>query len=227
MLCKVRGAPLPLTLSWSLLVPKIINVTIFSDPGHGWGAVSHEVILELGIAEEISVYSYMSDSKVFLEEDSDFGRFLIAADKAGWRIEQKGQSDAVRHSDSEWLLRGRWTKYPVNVGLIDIGWGKALDTATGNIVPRTSIEDAPVVVRVTEKYANNSSKIRSYGRYAAEWVGKLKIGAKVALKSVEGDWVIVEAKGRNLILTSTSVMTTRYRVPKATITDYLAEVIAV
>lgn len=207
-------------------MPKVINITIFNDPGHGWGAVPHELILELGIAEEISTFSYMSDSKVFLEEDSDLSKFITAADKAGWRIEQKGQSDAIRYGDNEWMLGVFNKRYPANVGLVDLGYGKALDTATGKVVPRVSVEEAKVIIRFTEKYASNSSKIRSYGQYAVEWVGKLKVGDKIVLKSVEGAWVIVETKGTDLIVENVEGIKLRYRVPKNKVTNYLAEPIA-
>lgn len=206
-------------------MPKIINVTIFNDPGHAWGAVPHESILELGIAEEISTYSYMSDSKVFLEEDCDLGNFIAAADKAGWRIERSDHSPADREGD-EWVLWFSKERYPVNSGLVDLRYGKTLDTATGKIVPRVSVEDAKVIVRLTEKHAKNSSKVRSYGQYAAEWVGKLKVGDKIVLKSAEGVWAIVETKGTDLIVENLEFGWLRYRVPKTKVTNYLAEPIA-
>ena len=45
----------------------------YSDPGHGWLRVRIEWLIELGIYEAISEYSYVSDSGrwVYLEEDLD------------------------------------------------------------------------------------------------------------------------------------------------------------
>ena len=52
----------------------------FSDPGHGWLAVSRKQIQALGIEDDISVFSYQSKSKktIYLEEDSDAHLFLDA-----------------------------------------------------------------------------------------------------------------------------------------------------
>lgn len=56
----------------------------FHDPGHGWLEVEFSELLELGIHQEISGYSYVSGSKVYLEEDCDQSAFFVALD------EQKG-----------------------------------------------------------------------------------------------------------------------------------------
>ena len=54
-----------------------------SDPGHGWLEVPLSELVELGIAQEISSFSYQSKdgNLVYLEEDCDLGRF---ADAKGW-----------------------------------------------------------------------------------------------------------------------------------------------
>ena len=57
--------------------------TFYSDPGHGWLAVPRELLHELGIANEISRYSYQRLETVFLEEDSDLCRFTRAMGAAG------------------------------------------------------------------------------------------------------------------------------------------------
>jgi hypothetical protein len=50
------------------------------DPGHGWLAVSVEEIRSLGIADNITPYSYHDAAKgvVWLEEDCDAAVFLRA-----------------------------------------------------------------------------------------------------------------------------------------------------
>ena len=50
----------------------------FSDNGHGWLKVPKKLILELGIADKISHYSYERSAYVYLEEDCDFEVFSIA-----------------------------------------------------------------------------------------------------------------------------------------------------
>lgn len=52
----------------------------FQDPGHGWVRVKMNELIELGIADKISSYSYVSASgkSVYLEEDLDLSTFLSA-----------------------------------------------------------------------------------------------------------------------------------------------------
>lgn len=68
---------------------KAKKLTFLNDPGHGWLSVSNKDVKELGIADEISRYSYMSPTRSYLEEDCDAGIFLNAAKAAGWEVEIK------------------------------------------------------------------------------------------------------------------------------------------
>ena len=56
------------------------------DPGHGWIEVPRAEVNQLGIAAEISPYSYQKGAFCYLEEDSDAGKFIDAANAAGWHI---------------------------------------------------------------------------------------------------------------------------------------------
>ena len=49
-----------------------------ADPGHGWLEVTIEEIRELGIAKDISGFSYRTKTHVYLEEDCDASVFLKA-----------------------------------------------------------------------------------------------------------------------------------------------------
>ena len=49
-----------------------------SDAGHGWLAVKLCLVRELGLATEISPYSYMQGKSAYLEEDGDAGKFIKA-----------------------------------------------------------------------------------------------------------------------------------------------------
>jgi hypothetical protein len=53
------------------------------DPGHGWVEVPLSLLVSLGIAGQISSFSYRDTRSVFLEEDCDASRFKAAMDKAG------------------------------------------------------------------------------------------------------------------------------------------------
>ena len=52
--------------------------TFHADPGHAWLQVPRKMLTDLGIAAEISGYSYQSGPHVYLEEDMDFSTFARA-----------------------------------------------------------------------------------------------------------------------------------------------------
>jgi len=55
-----------------------VKIKFYSDPGHGWGAVKRKLILELGIADKITYYSYQKGQTVYLEEDCDLPTLTTA-----------------------------------------------------------------------------------------------------------------------------------------------------
>lgn len=65
---------------------KKITLRFLSDPGHGWLSVTHELIRKLGVADKISGHSYMTNTRAYLEEDSDAGIVLDALKTAGYEI---------------------------------------------------------------------------------------------------------------------------------------------
>jgi len=50
----------------------------YNDPGHGWLAVKRKFLIELGILEKITSYSYQRGNTVYLEEDLDMDTFFKA-----------------------------------------------------------------------------------------------------------------------------------------------------
>ena len=56
---------------------------MISDPGHGWLEVPVSELARLGIANQISRYSYRKGQMAYLEEDSDAGKYLEALEAAG------------------------------------------------------------------------------------------------------------------------------------------------
>ena len=68
---------------------KTLNLTFYTDPGHGWLAVNRADLDTLGIAHLISPYSYQRAGRVYLEEDCDMHEFLCAAQSEGWNVTYK------------------------------------------------------------------------------------------------------------------------------------------
>lgn len=62
------------------------------DPGHGWLKVPVAELERLGIADQISSYSYLKDGMAYLEEDSDMNVFINAREQAGNPVEIKTYS---------------------------------------------------------------------------------------------------------------------------------------
>lgn len=50
---------------------KTFNIIIYTDPGHGWGKVRKSVLSNLGIAGDITPFSYQRGDYAYLEEDCD------------------------------------------------------------------------------------------------------------------------------------------------------------
>ena len=60
-----------------------MNIKFFADPAHGWGEVPISLIKELGIADQISHYSYMKGDNAYLEEDCDLSVLMNALEAKG------------------------------------------------------------------------------------------------------------------------------------------------
>jgi len=58
--------------------------TFYSSPGHAWLSVPVKQLIELGIADKITPYSFISPGKrvAYLEEDCDASTFLTAVGSA-------------------------------------------------------------------------------------------------------------------------------------------------
>jgi len=65
-----------------------LELTFHSDPGHAWLEVGVDDVDALGIAAQISTFSYMDHKgRLYLEEDCDAPLFINAAKAAGWDVE--------------------------------------------------------------------------------------------------------------------------------------------
>lgn len=56
---------------------------VYSDSGHGWIKVPFSVLIELGIYEKISCFSYIRNNYAFLEEDCDASTLIGALKSRG------------------------------------------------------------------------------------------------------------------------------------------------
>jgi hypothetical protein len=66
---------------------KNLKLNYFTDAGHGWVSVKLQVLRDLGIADQVSTYSYMRGSSAYLEEDCDLGLLYKACDAIGLKID--------------------------------------------------------------------------------------------------------------------------------------------
>lgn len=63
------------------------SMVFYSDPGHGWLKIHKSVLDRLGIADKISIFSYMREDHAYLEEDSDVPLFRDTLVKRGFEQE--------------------------------------------------------------------------------------------------------------------------------------------
>jgi hypothetical protein len=81
-----------------------------SDPGHGWLRVTNAELKALGIAGQISHYSYTNGRYAYLEEDCDLELFMKAK---GWKgngdferfVTQRSVTDSVIRSYDSYKVR--------------------------------------------------------------------------------------------------------------------------
>ena len=63
---------------------KPLVLKFYSDSSHGWVAVKAKVLVELGIADKISSYSYQRGDTKYVEEDKDLSTLVAALKSRGW-----------------------------------------------------------------------------------------------------------------------------------------------
>jgi len=79
---------------------KTFTVIVYSDAGHAWGKVKREVLRNLGIAHQVSSYSYQRNDYAYLEEDCDLYLLQKAMDEDNVRLKY-----IERHTDRESKIR--------------------------------------------------------------------------------------------------------------------------
>lgn len=66
---------------------KNLKLNYFTDPGHGWVSVKLQTLIDLGIYNKISTYSYIRGKSAYLEEDCDLGLLFATCDSKGITID--------------------------------------------------------------------------------------------------------------------------------------------
>ena len=79
---------------------KTIRYMFISDHGHGWLAVPATTIRKLGLAQDITCYSYVSDTgkTVYCEEDQDAGTVINALKEKGIEVKFREVNNAHNYS---------------------------------------------------------------------------------------------------------------------------------
>jgi hypothetical protein len=80
---------------------KKFTITVYNDPGHAWGKVKRDVLLEHSVEHLISGYSYQLRDNVYLEEDCDLSLVVVALSTAGYNVVFKENT-----SDNDSKIRG-------------------------------------------------------------------------------------------------------------------------
>lgn len=81
----------------------------FADAQHGWLKVSIRELIDLGIAADITRYSYIRGEHAYLEEDSDAYKFIKA------KKEQHGIDIKMRERYSEYSRIRSYYSYTFQV----------------------------------------------------------------------------------------------------------------
>ena len=53
-----------------------MKIKFYSDAGHGWAAVKRQTLIDMGIIDKVSTYSYQRGNTVYLEEDCDLSLLI-------------------------------------------------------------------------------------------------------------------------------------------------------
>lgn len=88
---------------------KTFTCIYYTDPGHGWFKVKRSVLHNLGIADQITAYSYQRGEYVYLEEDCDLSTLCMALNQRNTRIKF-----VEKHADRESRIRSYECYKPFN-----------------------------------------------------------------------------------------------------------------
>jgi hypothetical protein len=89
---------------------KTITKTFYSDPGHAWLKVDITDLVDLGLEQSITAYSFRRGSSVFLEEDLDATTFIK-------RFQRRHPNYQLKFDDQHTDQRSKIRNYPPYIGL--------------------------------------------------------------------------------------------------------------
>lgn len=95
------------------LIMKTMTLNYYQDPGHGWVKIKLDKLEGLGIAKEISTYSYYRNGSVYLEEDCDLAKLYKVCDNIGITIKLK-----EHHTNKQSKIRNYQSFYYNNIWMI-------------------------------------------------------------------------------------------------------------
>lgn len=64
-----------------------VTKRFFSDAGHGWLSVKYQELVDMGIEDQITKYSYVNGKSAYLEEDVDMAIYIKAMENNGVSVE--------------------------------------------------------------------------------------------------------------------------------------------
>lgn len=114
---------------------KTFTVTVYSDPGHAWAKVKRIVLHNLGIANDITPYSYQRGEYVYLEEDCDLTTLCMALNQRNTRVKF-----VEKRTDRDSRIRSYERYKPLNivdVAVPDSEWQQDDSVSAGYAVAGT------------------------------------------------------------------------------------------
>lgn len=114
---------------------KTFTIIVYSDPGHAWGKVKRIVLHNLGIANNISSYSYQRGEYVYLEEDCDLSTLCMALNERNTRVKF-----VEKRTDRDSRIRSYERYKPLNivdVAVPDSEWQQDDSVSAGYAVAGT------------------------------------------------------------------------------------------
>ena len=114
---------------------KTFTIIVYSDPGHAWGKVKRMVLHNLGIANDITPYSYQRGEYVYLEEDCDLTTLCMALNQRNTRVKF-----VEKRTDRDSRIRSYERYKPLNivdVAVPDSEWQQDDSVSAGYAVAGT------------------------------------------------------------------------------------------
>lgn len=97
-----------------------MKFTLHTDLGHGWLEVPISLLDRLGLLRDISKYSKLANTSVYLEADCDMDKFIYKASKTFNITPQEVEASFVEKYTVKSIVRTYAPYDPINAILISI-----------------------------------------------------------------------------------------------------------